>query len=214
MDFTSEPVTPMSVQIIDYDIVQGEQIQNLLQQLGFVCEYTQHAPDLLARLPATHWGCILLDVRMPYYSGIELQALLQQHDAELPIIFMGDDRDIHVAIKAFKSGAFDFLLKPLNDQIVLEVINHALRTRQKNLHQKSFLNMISSRLKALSFRETQVLKQLLEGMSNKNIAEFLKISAKTVEQHRSNIMRKMQANSFAELVTHVVKYDLINVNSV
>lgn len=211
---SSEKFAPLSVQVVDYDDSQGKSIQQLLQSLGFICEYTQHAPDLLNRLTATpnasaQWGCMLLDVRLPYYSGAELQNLLQQHDSTLPIVFMGSDRDIHVAIKVFKAGAFDFLLKPLNEQSVLEVINQALRERQKKLHNHKFLAKTQRLMQNLSTREYQVLHKLMDGLSNKSIAQTLDISAKTVEQHRANIMKKMQANSFASLVSNVVKYNLI-----
>lgn len=122
---------------------------------------------------------------------------------------MGNERDIHVAIKVFKAGAFDFLIKPLNEQAVLDVINQALRERQHKLHEQTFLKKVHANIKHLSARESQVLHKLLEGMSNKNIASFLEISAKTVEQHRANIMKKMQAESFASLVSTVVTYNLI-----
>jgi two-component system response regulator FixJ len=215
MDVVTSAVklAPLSVQVVDYDEKQGKDIQQTLQNLGFVCEYTQQAPDLLNRLSSNeisaHWGCMLLDVRLPYYSGVELQNLLHQHDATLPIVFMGNDRDIHVAIKVFKAGAFDFLLKPLDEQLTLEVINQALRERQKNLHEQKFLNKMHKLIQNLSARENQVLHKLLDGLSNKNIATALEISAKTVEQHRANIMKKMQAESFATLVSTVVKYNLV-----
>ena len=122
---------------------------------------------------------------------------------------MGNERDIHVAIKVFKAGAFDFLLKPLDEQLTLEVINQALRERQKNLHEQKFFNKIHKLIQNLSSRENQVLHKLLDGLSNKNIASTLEISAKTVEQHRANIMKKMQADSFATLVSSVVKYNLV-----
>lgn len=200
----------LGVQIVDHDIQNGTQVLQMMQNLGYNCEYFTNTKEILATPPAAHWGCVLLDVRLAYYNGNEVVSLLRKHDSKLPIIFMGTENDIHMAIKVFKAGAFDFIIKPLQEQNVLEVINHALHVREKMMDEKQFLVKVQKNIHHLSNRESQVLAKLLEGMSNKNIAAFLEISAKTVEQHRASIMKKMQANSFAELVSTVVKYNMIN----
>ena len=209
MDIISpKQLVSLTTFVVDHDNEQVERIYQRLTQLGLSCERISQAPDLFTKLPLVQGGCVLMDVRLPFYSGVELQRLLQQHDPHLPIIFMGHEQDIQVAINVLKAGAFDFLLKPLDEQLLLDVINRALRKRLEQLKKQQFLQKVQKQLKDLSNRESEVLQHVLAGLPNKKIALQLKISSKTVEQHRANIMRKMQANSLAELVTTVVSYNL------
>lgn len=196
------------IHILDPELQARHTAENLFSRVGMSYKYAAHATELLANLRSSTNGCVLLDVRLPFYSVTELQQLLKKQDAYLPIIFMGQDKDIQAAIKVLKAGAFDFLLKPLDEQHVLEVINQALHKRQEQLSQHSFLCKIEQRMQVLSMRETEVLQHLLQGLSNKKIGHNLKISTKTVEQHRANIMRKMEVESLVDLVTQVVSYKI------
>jgi FixJ family two-component response regulator len=196
------------IHILDSDLQERQNIETLLKRVGMTYKYATNATELLTNLRGTTNGCVLLDVRLPFYSITELQQLLKKQDVYLPIIFMGQDKDIQAAIKVLKAGAFDFLLKPLDEQHVLEVINQALCKRQEQLSQQTFLQKIEKQLHILSVRESEVLQQLMKGFSNKEIGHALVISTKTVEQHRANIMRKMQVESVAELVTAVVSYQI------
>ncbi|MFI4955552.1 MAG: response regulator transcription factor [Gammaproteobacteria bacterium] len=204
----SENLANFCIHILDPELQAKQTIEDLFSRVGMAYKYAAHATDLLTNLRSSINGCVLLDVRLPFYSITELQQLLKKQDAYLPVIFMGQDKDIQAAIKVLKAGAFDFLLKPLDEQHVLEVISQALRKRQEQLSHQNFLQKIEQRMQILSMRESEVLQHLLQGLSNKKIGHSLEISTKTVEQHRANIMRKMQVESLADLVTDVVSYQL------
>jgi FixJ family two-component response regulator len=204
----SENLAKFCIHILDPELQARQIAEILFSRVGMTYQYAANVSELLSNLRGSTNGCVLLDVRLPFYSVTELQQLLKKQDIYLPIIFMGQDKDIHAAIKVLKAGAFDFLLKPLDEQHLLEVINQALHKRQEQLTQQSFLQKVENCMQILSIREAEVLQHLLRGLSNKKIGNNLQISTKTVEQHRANIMRKMQVDSLADLVTNVVSYQL------
>ncbi|NQV55368.1 MAG: response regulator transcription factor [Rhodospirillales bacterium] len=156
--------------------------------------------DFLDRLPGDGAGCVFIDIRMPGMSGLELQDRLQSLALLLPVIMMSGHGDISIAVRAMKAGAFDFIDKPFNLQNALEIaqraIAHSIRINMefnRKKQEKEIVNMLSA-------RERQVLNHVLAGDKNKNIAELLGISIRTVEVHRGKMMRKMNVGSMAELV--------------
>tara|TARA_Y100001960_G_scaffold330239_1_gene423716 strand:+ start:1671 stop:2282 length:612 start_codon:yes stop_codon:yes gene_type:complete len=145
-------------------------------------------------------GCVILDLRMPGMSGLEALDLMKQQSILEPIIIMTGHGDVPVTVRAFKQGVFDFLEKPCNDNLLIETINRAIsadileRTNRKKIQSRRVA------LNSLTQREQGVLDLLVAGLSNKQIAEQFYLSPKTIERHRSSIMRKLKATSFAQLV--------------
>lgn len=145
-------------------------------------------------------GCMLLDVRMPEINGLALQQLMQERDIQLPIIVISGHGDIPMAVSAMKNGAVDFIEKPFDDEVLLRLIRQAL-DKAKYLHgQHSERQRLETLMASLSRREKEVMELVVAGKANREIAEDLGISPKTVEVHRSRVMSKMQAGSLPELV--------------
>lgn len=196
-----ENLSNPTVFIIDDDIDLCQSLCWLLESVGLTAKVFNNIPDFLAMLTAKdQQGCILLDIRMPKMSGLELQEHLNSRNCSLPIIFMTGHGDIAMAVRAMKAGAFDFITKPFNDQILLEKIQKAIDCSQKSAAASGRITQISKRLNTLTKREKEVLELMVEGNLNKEIAYELKIFIKTVELHRSHIMQKMHVATFAELI--------------
>ncbi len=149
-------------------------------------------------------GCIITDVRMPGMSGIELQEALNERGVALPLIVITGHGDVEMAVRAMKNGAFDFVAKPFKDGELLAVVDRAILESAETGAERAYRREVLLLLRQLSPRERQVLALIVAGAPNKQVASDLGISEKTVEAHRSNIMVKMQASSFADLVTKVV----------
>lgn len=145
-------------------------------------------------------GCILLDLRMPQMSGLELQRLSSERYWYLPIIFLSGHANVEATVRAMHHGAADFLTKPANPEVLLEKINRAIERSQRQREEYNHHATVQARMDLLTPRERQVLDGVFEGFSNKEIARQLQISHKTVELHRSNLMAKMHADSLAQLV--------------
>ncbi len=152
----------------------------------------QHNPD--------HPGCLLLDVRMPGASGLELQEMLVQRGVCIPIIFMTAYADVPMTVRAMKAGALDFVEKPFNEQQLLEAVRAALEQDRRARETVSHHETLHRRVKALTRRERQVLERVVAGQTNREIAEEWGISEKTVKIHRGRVMEKMQADSLPQLV--------------
>ena len=145
-------------------------------------------------------GCILLDVRMPGLTGLELQERLTAQGCVLPIIFITGHGDIQMAVRAIKSGAMDFVEKPFGDQNLLDRIHKAIELSSSNLTRRNDRSRLAERVAKLTGRERQILTLIARGNANKMIAAQLHVSEKTVEAHRSGINRKLGANCVADLV--------------
>ena len=145
-------------------------------------------------------GCLLLDVRLPDMSGLTLQQLLSDTGRDLPIIIITGHGDVSMAVKAMKQGAFDFIEKPFNDQLLLDRIRKALQRDEQSLESRLTADRINSLRATLTRREREVMDLVVTGASNKAIAEQLQVSPKTVEVHRAHMMKKMGAVSVADLV--------------
>jgi FixJ family two-component response regulator len=188
------------VHIIDDDASFRRALGRLLQAEGFeVREYTS-AGEFLISSPEHHCGCILLDIRMPGPSGLELQDALRQRGIQLPIIFLSGHGDIPMSVRAMKAGALDFLTKPVKRPDLLKAVRTAVDQDTTVRAHRERVRTSQERYATLTPRERQVFQYVVIGRLNKQIASELGTSQRTVKAHRSQVMRKMQVNSVAELV--------------
>ena len=203
----SEP----TVFIVDDDSAVLKGLRLLVKSLRMNVETYLSAQEFLDSYDPARPGCLVLDVRMPGISGLELQEKLRQRNISIPVIIMTGYGEVAVAVEAMKKGAMMFVEKPISDQVLLDQIQKAIakdaRIRQEQAAQKT----ITSRLALLTSREHQVMGLVIAGKLNKVIARELGVSQKTVEFHRSNIMKKMKVDSLAELVRLVIESGRIDI---
>lgn len=193
------------VAIVDDDEFVRDGLVELLDSVGYQSQVFTQAKEFLEKFESTTFGCILLDVRMPGMSGIELQHKLNQMKISIPIIIMTGHGDIAMAVQAMKDGAFEFIQKPFRDQDVIDAISKALDKHaiDSELHEKK--ELIQQQIDLLTKREREVVNCVLEGMPNKVIARELGVSDRTVEIHRSHAMQKLGVKSVAELVKMMIQ---------
>jgi FixJ family two-component response regulator len=188
------------VNIVDDDAGVRTSIGMLLKSVGIPSSIYASAREFLDAHDASRPGCLVLDIRMPGMSGLELQQQLNLRGAVIPVIFMTGHGDIPMAVEAMQHGAFDFLQKPFRDQDLLDRIQKAIaRDAQLRLSLGEHAR-IRARLETLTAREREVLDLLIQGKQNKAVAQVLDVSPRTVEIHRARVMEKMEAQSVAELV--------------
>lgn len=192
------------VYVVDDDEAMVESLSWMIESVGLKPKVFSRAQDFLDEYNPTQPGCLLLDVRMPGMSGPELQLKLNALGATLPIIFISGHGDVPLAVRVMKAGAVDFLTKPFNDQVLLESINKALRSDKANREKQQENAQAEAKFALLSPREVQVLQGIVSGKQNKVISAELNISLKTVEAHRSSVMKKMSVKSVPELVKLVL----------
>jgi len=186
--------------IVDDDPGVLDSLAFLLRTVGLRTETFGSAQEFIARGDVRAPGCLLLDVRMPMMSGLELQEKLQAIGSTLPVIFLSAHGDIPMAVKAVKSGAMDFVQKPFRDQELIDKIQSALEYDRRARASAAATSDAAARFGSLTPRERQVLEAVVAGKANKVIAADLGVSQRTVEIHRAHVMRKMQADSVARLV--------------
>ncbi|MFK0090012.1 response regulator transcription factor [Pseudomonas sp. NPDC090755] len=145
-------------------------------------------------------ACVLLDVRMPGMGGLGVQEALRGRGIELPVIFLSGHADVPIVVRAFKAGACDFIEKPYNDQLLLDAVQTALERSQQNLADSAPRAVVQTRIDSLTPRERDVFVPLVQGFSNREIAEQLEVSVKTVDLYRSRVMKRMQADTLPGLV--------------
>jgi len=194
----SEP-TP-TVFVVDDDQAMRNSLKWLIESIDMPVKTYASANEFLNSYYPGRVGCLLLDIRMPGMSGMELQTRLAQEDSRLPVIMITGHGDVTMAVKAMKSGAVDFIEKPFHDEDLLASIRNALEFDEKRRQLRSQRAEIAVRLVELTPREHEVMTMVTEGRANKEIAAVLGVSAKTVEAHRARVMDKMHARSLAELV--------------
>ncbi|MFM1891072.1 MAG: hypothetical protein RLZ44_149 [Pseudomonadota bacterium] len=192
--------TPATVFVVDDDQAMRSSLKWLIESVGLAVESFDSADAFLKSYYPGRAGCLLLDVRMPGMSGLELQEYLNAHDIRIPVIIITGHGDVHMAVRAMKSGAVDFIEKPFNDELLLDAIRNALSLDERQRGYRAERAELAARLAQLTPREHEVMQMVTEGRSNKEIANSLGVSAKTVEAHRARVMEKMQAGSLAELV--------------
>lgn len=186
--------------IVDDDEAMRNSLRWLIESVGRTVETYESARAFLENHYPGRSGCLLLDVRMPGMSGLELQSQLESHDIRLPVIILTGHGDVGMAVKAMKAGALDFIEKPFDDELLLAAIEKALTEDAEKREERASRAEILARMSQLTKRESQVMEMVTNGKSNKEIAAELNVSAKTVEAHRAHVMEKMQAGSLAELV--------------
>ena len=192
--------TAPTVFIVDDDPAVRDAIRWLMEQVKLKVQVFASADEFLANfIPGTR-GCIILDIRMPGMSGLELQERLKAARALIPIIIITGHGDVPIAVRAMKAGAIEFLQKPFNDQLLLDTVQSALTTYGVIWDQEVRRQEYNKSLAALTKREMEVLNLLRTGKPNKLIAAALNISVRTVEGHRATIMAKTGARSLGELI--------------
>lgn len=189
-----------TVFVVDDDDAVRDSLRLLLKSAGLQAEATASAPEFLETYDTSRPGCLVLDVRMPGMSGLEMQHELNLRGATLPVIFITGHGDIPMAVEAMQHGAFDFLQKPFRDQDLLDRVTRALARDSENRTRLRHTDSIRERLATLSPREREVLNLVTQGKANKMVAGDLGVSQRTVEIHRAHVMQKMEAASLAELV--------------
>ena len=190
----------LTVFVVDDDQAMRNSLKWLIESVGMQVETFDSAQAFLDAYYPARGGCLLVDVRMPGMSGLELQAYLTRREIGIPVIIITGHGDVSMAVKAMKVGAVDFIEKPFDDEELLNSIRNALQHDQKQRALRAQRNDIAARVAELTPREHEVMTLVTDGKSNKEIAAELGVSAKTVEVHRARMMDKMRADSLAELV--------------
>jgi len=188
------------VAVIDDDAAVRDSLAWLLKSAGWEVKSYCSAEEYLTSGETREYGCLVLDVRMPGISGLELQQQLTTEKMGTPIIMLTGHADVAMAVKALKVGAFDFLEKPFDDQVLLARVKQALQYNKEMEHDQIVYRHAEQRMALLTPREREVLSLICTGSSNKKMAEELNISCRTIEIHRGRVMEKMEAESLSSLV--------------
>ena len=193
--------------VVDDDEAVRSSTKLLLKSVGLPAVTYSSAQEFLDNYDPLQPGCVVLDVRMPLMSGLELQQLLNIRGAIIPVIFITGHGDIPMAVEAMQHGAFDFLQKPFRDQDLLDRVQKALEKDRVNRVQLREKTRIQERRDSLTPREREILELMTRGKPNKVMAADLGVSQRTVEIHRARVMEKMGASSLAQLVRMVMDLD-------
>lgn len=190
----------LPVYIVDDDPAARDSLAFLLKSAKLQVQPFESADAFLSTLPSLARGCIITDIRMPGMSGIDLLKRVRSQPSPMPVIVITGHGDVPLAVEAMKQGADDFLEKPFDDDAILSSVKRALDQQQRDGQRDAQRAEIIEKLATLSTRERQVLENLVAGLPNKSIAFDLKISPRTVEIYRANVMTKMDAGSLSELI--------------
>lgn len=199
-----QPCSP-TIFVVDDDEAMRHSLAFLLKSLGHPVETFASAEDFLAAWRKDQPGCLVLDVRMPGMSGLQLQQALNERGSTLSIVFISGHGDIPMVVRAMRAGAIDFLEKPFNDQVLLDHVGEALARSAQACARAALRRTLHARLDSLTQRERAVMELVAQGKANKVIAFELDISIKTVEVHRAHVMEKMGAASVAELTRMLIE---------
>ena len=191
--------TPV-VFVVDDDASVREALDDLLRSVGLKVESFGSTQEFISKERPDAPGCIVLDVRLPGSSGLEFQRTLMSSGVQLPIIFISGHSDIPMSVQAMKSGAIEFLTKPLHEQALLDAIQAAIEHDRVRRREAVIVAELQERFKSLTLREREVFTFLIAGRLNKQIAAELNLSENTVKVHRSQVTRKMRAKSLVDLV--------------
>ena len=186
--------------VVDHDTLLRRTVRQMLLSIGLAVEECATAESFLERYHPTLWGCLLLEVRLPGMSGLDLQDVLREAKSMLPIIMVTGFADVPTAVRALKGGAIDFLQKPFGSQLVLERIQGAVEISSQEHQLRAQRREILERFRRLSPRERQVMHLVTSGWANKEIAAATGTSPRTIEVHRASVMAKIGARSQADLI--------------
>lgn len=195
-----------SVYLLGCDATMSTAVEALLDTTGLDVHISRTPLDFLNSIDENAHGCLILDVRLPKMGGLQVLSELKRRHSDLAVIFLTNCQDITVAIDALKRGAFEYITMPYSEQKLLDSIYDAVDRSQKRFQKSSLIREIQTRMQTLTKREEQILDCIAAGKINKVISTELNISSKTVEMHRANVMRKMQASNLAELITTYAFY--------
>ncbi len=193
--------------IVDDDQEVREALQLLMESVGLKVELFNSAVNYLEQFDPARPGCIVLDVRMPGMSGLDLQMQLAEKPFCPPIIIITGHGDVPMAVRAVQAGAIDFIEKPFNDQALLDSVHRALEFDAQQRGEASQIADIQQKLSRLTPREREVLDLVVQGLRNKLIASELAVSQSTVEAHRAKVMDKMEAKTLSELMRMMLKLE-------
>jgi FixJ family two-component response regulator len=200
VDVVTRPNVPSLVFVVDGDASVRDSLELLIGAQGWQAETFSTGADFLSRPRVTIPSCLVLDVTLPGLSGLELQRRLAGRN-DMPIVFITDHGDVPTTVRAMKAGAFDFLTKPLDEDVLTAVIGDALERSRAVLRHESALQALRTRYASLTPRERDVMGLVVSGLLNKQVGGELGISEITVKAHRGQVMRKMKAGSLPDLVT-------------
>ncbi len=187
--------------IVDDDPAMRDSIAQLLETAGLLVETYADGATFLAASKTKQAGCVVLDIAMPGMSGYEVQTALNKRGSQFPVIFLTGHGDVPMAVHAVQAGAADFLEKPVQGEVLLERVRHALALAEERLQSETYAQEIRERRARLSRRQREVMELVVSGYSSKEIAKQLGLSHRTVETHRTHVMFKMGAANLAELIT-------------
>ncbi len=192
----SDPV----IAIVDDDPSAREGLSGLIRSAGLRVETFESAREFLSQPRGEAPSCLLLDLQLPGISGLDLQKRMAEAGLEIPIVFLTGHGSIPASVKAMKAGAVEFLTKPFDEQELLQAVHEAINRDRRTRQERSEARVLRERYDSLTARERELMQQVISGLLNKQIAAELKISEFTVKVHRGHVMRKMRADSVADLV--------------
>jgi FixJ family two-component response regulator len=204
LELSSAQATPV-VFVVDDDVSMRESLEAMIRCAGFKAETFASAHDFLGHPPAKVPNCLVLDICLPDLSGLELQNLIASERTDTPIIFITGNGDVPTTVRAMKAGAVDFLTKPFDDQVLLDIVRHAIERSRAALSEEAGMQAIQDCYASLSRREREVMALVVTGLLNKQVGGELGICEITVKVHRRQVMRKMNARSLPELVNIAAK---------
>jgi len=194
----------VAIYIVDDDEAIRDSLNLLMESVGLNATCFASANAFLDGYDASKPGCLILDVRMPDISGLDLQRILNERQIQIPIVIITGHGDVPIAVRAMKAGAMDVLEKPFNDQALLDAITNAITKSNEAFEEQNSREKLKNRAEHLSPREREIMDLLILGNGSKKIAAQLGISPKTVDVHRIHIMEKMEVKSIVELACMVV----------
>jgi len=188
------------VAVVDDDPSAREGLSSLIRSAGWQVETFASAPEFLLRPAAEGLSCLVLDLQLPGLSGLDLQKRMAEVGLEIPIVFLTGHGNIPASVQAMKAGAFEFLTKPVDDGALLQAIQQAIECDRSSRRHRAQARELRERYASLTAREQEVMRQVVSGLLNKQVAAELHITEFTVKIHRRHVMRKMRADSLADLV--------------
>jgi len=209
----SMPQAVPVVFVVDDDVSVRESLELLIRHLGWRAETFVSAQEFLAHPKVSTPSCLILDVRLPGLNGLALQKQIAADRTAMPIIFITGYGDVPMTVTAMKAGAAEFLTKPFDDEILVSALQNAIERSRGALEQESALQLLQDSYASLTRREREVMALVVIGLLNKQVAGELGLSEITVKAHRGQVMRKMKAKSFADLVKMAARLDPSSVSS-
>lgn len=195
------------VYIVDDEELVCKSMCKLVESVGYPAYAFTSAEDFLSNLESVKCGCILIDVCMPGLSGLELQHILNERHIEMPVFVISGHADVPMAVRALKAGAVDFIEKPYKSEELLVKIRDCFQSQLSRQVDSDMTAQASARMATLTRREKDVMQALVDGKRNKDIAEDLGLSRRTIEAHRANIMEKLNANTLSDVVRQALQHN-------